>query len=106
MIPIPKKIAFEIVQPVMYMDLLISNNPRDVKYGNLLKREVASLKTGIISSTIYKKAVEFRRDYKYKPYIKNICLDFQLLEQKALEFRLSKDKKKEKSIEQEEELVR
>ena len=106
MIPIPKKIAFEIVQPVMYMELLKSNNPRDVKYGNLLKREVSSLKTEIISSTIYKKAVEFRRDYKYKPYIKNICLDFQLLEQKALEFSLSKDKKKAKTIEQEEELVR
>ena len=106
MIPIPKKIAFEIVKPVMYMELLKSNNPRDIKYGNLLKREVASLKTEVISSTIYKKAVEFRRDYKYKPYIRNICLDFQLLEQKALKFNLSKDKKKEKVIEQEKELVR
>ena len=106
MIPIPKKIAFEIVQPVMYMELLKSNNPKDIKYGNLLRREVASLKTEVISSTIYKKAVEFRRDYKYKPYIRNICLDFQLLEQKALEFSLSKDKEKEKTIEQEKELVR
>lgn len=35
-----------------------------------------------------------------------LCCDFQLLEQKALEFSLSKDKKKEKTIEQEEELVR
>ena len=35
-----------------------------------------------------------------------LCCDFQLLEQKALEFSLSKDKNKEKTIEQEEELVR
>ena len=93
MIPIPKKIVFSIVQPILYEKLIKSNNVHDVKYGNLLKQETLSLKTKIISSTIYKKAIEFRRHYKYKPYIRNICLDFELLEQKALEFYLKNKKK-------------
>ena len=86
------------MQPILYDKLIKSKNLHDVKYGNLLRQEVLSLKTEIISSTIYKKAVEFRHNYKYKPHIRNICLDFELLEQKALEFALGKNKKKKRAL--------
>ena len=51
------------------MNLLKSNNLRDIKYGNLLKRKVASLKTEIISSTIYKKPNFLRLYSEHLVYI-------------------------------------
>ena len=85
---------------------LNSNIEANVKYGNLLKVQREEINSETKKKEILDKATSFYKTYKFNPRLQQLCCDFQLLEQKALKFSLSKDKKKEKVVEQEEELVR
>lgn len=88
MIPIPKKNVIKIAKKIKYEKLLRSKNLSDIKYGNLLKQEVMSLNNKEIREKIYKKAKQFYDKYKYKNFIKKICLDFKKLEVKSLKYKL------------------
>ena len=89
-----------------YTKFTKSKNPKDKSYGALLEMEVKSMNEPLIKIDIYTKAKRFLNEYSFNENIRKISNNFPLLEQKALEFSLSKDKKKEKTIEQEEELER
>lgn len=106
MIPIPREKESELIQQVIISKFLNSNIEANVKYGNLLKVQREEINSETKKKEILDKATSFYKTYKFNPRLQQLCCDFQLLEQKALEFSLSKDKKKEKVIEQEEELVR
>ena len=106
MIPIPRKIENKLLEPLIFDDFTSSKDISIVQYGNLLKNQRVAINTEEKKQEILDKATSFYKTYKFNPRLQQLCCDFQLLEQKALEFSLSKDKKKEKTIEQEEELVR
>lgn len=106
MIPIPREKESELIQQVIISKFLNSNIEANVKYGNLLKVQREEINSETKKKEILDKATYFYKTYKFNPKLQQLCCDFKLLEQKALEFSLSKDKKKEKTIEQEEELVR
>ena len=89
-----------------YTKLINSKDPKDKSYGALLELEVKSMNEPSIKIDIYTKAKMFLNEYWFNQSIRKISNNFPLLEEKALEFSLSKDKKKEKVVEQEEELVR
>ena len=106
MIPIPRKTENKLLEPLIFDDFTSSKDISIVQYGNLLKNQRVAINTEEKKQEILDKATSFYKTYKFNPKLQQLCCDFQLLEQKALEFNLSKDKKKEKTIEQEEELVR
>ena len=116
MIPIPREKESELIQQVIISKFLNSNIEANVKYGNLLKVQREEINSETKKKEILDKATSFYKTYRFNPKLQRLCCDFQLLEQKALEFSLDifKDlnkefkleKKKEKTIEQEEELVR
>ena len=101
MIPLPKKHK-HLLKEVNFEKLALSKNLADRKYGALVEKQYIKLNDVSIKYQILSKAQKFYRSYSFNPKLKLICCDFKMLEEKALEFRLSKDKKKEKVVEQEE----
>ena len=105
MIPLPTKHK-QLLKTIDFNVLKSSKELADRQYGTLLEKQYIKLNDVSIKYQILSKAQKFYRSYSFNPKLKMLCCDFQLLEQKALKFSLSKDKKKQKTIEQEEELVR
>lgn len=105
MIPLPTKHK-QLLKTIDFNVLKSSKELADRQYGTLLEKQYIKLNDVSIKFEILSKTQKFYRSYHFNPKLKMLCCDFQLLEQKALEFSLSKDKNKEKTIEQEEELVR
>ena len=105
MIPLPKKHK-NLLKEISYKKLSLSKNESERKYGALIERQYIKLNDISIKFEILLKAQKFYRSYRFNPKLKMLCCDFKLLEQKALKFSLSQDKKKEQIIEQTEELVR
>ena len=101
LIPIPREKESELIQQVIINKFLNSKIEANVKYGNLLKVQREKINSETKKKEILDKATSFYKTYKFNPRLQHLCCDFQLLEHKALEFCLSKDKKKEKTIEQE-----
>ena len=106
MIPIPRKIEDKLLEPLIFDDFTNSKNISIVQYGNLLKNQRVAINAEEKKQEILDKATSFYKTYKFNSLLQKLCCDFKLLEEKALEFSLSKNKKKEKTIEQEEELVK
>ena len=105
MIPLPTKYK-QLLKTIDFNVLKSSKELADRQYGTLLEKQHIKLNDVSIKYQILSKAQKFYRSYNFNPKLKLLCCDFKLLEQKALEFSLSKDKKKEKVVEQEEELER
>ena len=105
MIPLPTKYK-QLLKTIDFNVLKSSKKLADRQYGTLLEKQHIKLNDVSIKYQILSKAQKFYRSYNFNPKLKLLCCDFKLLEQKALEFSLSKDKKKEKVVEQEEELER
>ena len=66
----------------------------DRQYGTLLEKQHIKLNDISIKYQILSKAQKFYRRYSFNPKLKLLCCDFKMLEQRALEFNLSKDKKR------------
>ena len=69
---------------------LTSSLPEDWNYGELLKNEILEMNTKHRNNQSHKKAKRFYRDYKYDSRVGNVCNDFKLLEEKAVEFNAKK----------------
>ena len=95
LIPISKNNT-DLFKNIRYDKLLNSENLKDKRYGTLLKFEVQSMNEPSIKIDIYTKAKMFLNEYSFNESIRKISNNFPLLEKKALEFNLSRDKKKEK----------
>lgn len=105
MIPLPTRHK-QLLKTIDFNSLKSSKELADRQYGTLLEKQHIKLNDVSIKFEILSKAQKFYRSYRFNHKLKMLCCNFKLLEQKALEFSLSKDKNKEKSIEQEKELVR
>ena len=105
MIPLPTKHK-QLLKTIDFNALKSSKELADRQYGTLLEKQYIKLNDVSIKFEILSKSQKFYRSYRFNPKLKMLCCDFKLLEEKALEFSLSKDKKKEKVVEQQEELVR
>lgn len=82
-----------------YHKLLTSKNSRDVKYGNLIKQEVACLSALEVNVVIRQKAKFFYRYYKENKNVNKISNNFKLLEEKALKYEPKKEKEQSKGPE-------
>ena len=93
MIPLPTKHK-QLLKTIDFNVLKSSKELADRQYGTLLEKQHIKLNDVSIKYQILSKAQKFYRSYSFNPKLKLLCCDFKMLEQKALEFSLSKDKKR------------
>lgn len=87
-IPIPKN-RTDLFRKYNYDNLIKSRNLNDQKYGRLLQKQHKKLENINKSDELNKKFIKLIRNYKYRPWLREITSKIDLLKNKSVKFNIN-----------------